>query len=278
MRLVDTSTERLVQLISPPPRYAILSLTWEDDVVLFQDIENDRAHVKHGYAMFQGAVKLARGGGYQYIWIDNCCIDKSSSAELSEAINSMFTWYRKADICYVYLGDISDQMLSPDTRTERLARCHWFWRCWTLQELIAPAYVFLYSREWTRLGKKTDPTWSRLLSEITGISGEALTSQAGFNLASVAQKMSWASRRAATREEDESYSMFGIFGVILAPLYGEGRGSAFRRLQEEIIHKGTDDSVLAWLPKLDVGDLRSATFGPVLAPSPSQFANAGGIV
>jgi hypothetical protein len=33
-------------------------------------------------------------------------IDKLSSAELSEAINSMFRWYQQAGICYAYLSDV----------------------------------------------------------------------------------------------------------------------------------------------------------------------------
>ncbi len=49
----------------------------------------------------------ARARGYPYLWIDSCCIDKTSSAELSEAINSMFDWYSQAAVCYVFLFDVS---------------------------------------------------------------------------------------------------------------------------------------------------------------------------
>ncbi|KAH7016347.1 heterokaryon incompatibility protein-domain-containing protein, partial [Microdochium trichocladiopsis] len=245
MRLVDTATEQLIQLVSPPSRYAILSHTWEEDEVLFQDFEKGRAHERKGYAKFRGAVKLARDECHRYIWIDSCCIDKSSSAELSEAINSMFTWYRKASICYVYLSDVSTFERHPNIR-HQLNRSRWFLRSWTLQELIAAISVHFYSREWTWLGRKNDPTWTYALNELTGIPVEVLQYSEGYKNASVAQKMSWAANREATREEDISYSLFGIFDINMAPLYGEGGASAFRRLQEEIIRRHADDSILAW--------------------------------
>lgn len=52
--------------------------------------------------------KVARDAGYKLVWIDSACIDKSSSAELAEAINSMFDLYRLADVCYVYLVDVPE--------------------------------------------------------------------------------------------------------------------------------------------------------------------------
>jgi hypothetical protein len=55
-----------------------------------------------------------------------CTVDKSSSAELSEAINSMFAWYTNAKVCYAYLQDIS----SAD---DELSDAKWFTRGWTLQ-------------------------------------------------------------------------------------------------------------------------------------------------
>ncbi|KAJ1334014.1 HET domain-containing protein [Microdochium nivale] len=148
MRLIDTAATRLVQVVNPPSRYAILSHTWEDGEVLFEDftrggdIERSAVYDKKGHAKFLGAVKLAREAGFEYIWIDNCCIDKSSSAELSEAINSMFKWYQKSTICFVYLGDYSEQQPIKTIGTSR-----WFRRSWTLQELIAPKNVQFYSRE-----------------------------------------------------------------------------------------------------------------------------------
>lgn len=308
MRLVDTATEQLVQLASPPAQYAILSHTWEHDEVLFHDLAQDggRAQERRGHAKFRGAVKLARDEGYRYIWIDNCCIDKSSSTELSEAINSMFTWYRKASVCYVYLSSVSSTwpreegeeeeetskgaaaaqgtIIDDPAVRQQLSRSRWFLRSWTLQELIAPGCVHFYSREWTRLGAKKDPAWTSILNELTGIPIEVLRSPEAYKNASVAQRMSWAADRQATREEDISYALFGIFDINMAPLYGEGGAGAFRRLQEEIIRRHADDSILAWSPAPhDAKSWSQATNAlhrglSTLAYSPACFRGARDVV
>lgn len=59
------------------------------------------------------------------VGIDSCCIDKSSSAELTEAINSMFKWYREAGLCIVYLSDYDGR--DPEAT---LGKCRWFTRGW----------------------------------------------------------------------------------------------------------------------------------------------------
>ncbi|KAH9846720.1 hypothetical protein C2E23DRAFT_743388, partial [Lenzites betulinus] len=63
--------------------------------------------------------------------------------------------------------------------------------------------------------------------------------------ASVAKRMSWAAERKTTRVEDRAYSLLGIFGVHMSPIYGEGT-NAFLRLQEEIIKHIPDQSIFAW--------------------------------
>jgi hypothetical protein len=70
--------------------------------------------------------------GLQYIWVDTCCIDKSSSAELLEAINSMFKWYQDAKVYYAYLADISKTVEGGFSKTA-FVRSRWFTRGWTLQ-------------------------------------------------------------------------------------------------------------------------------------------------
>lgn len=164
MHLIDTKTRRLIAMPCPPERYAILSHTWDSEEITFQDIVSGQTlKTRPGYAKFDGAIKLAAKDGYELVWIDNCCIDKSSSAELSEAINSMFQWYRQASVCYVYLSDVaaepshlqhagnkSDEEVEsgvtwPESFREQLSQCRWLRRCWTLQELIAPADVEFYS-------------------------------------------------------------------------------------------------------------------------------------
>lgn len=137
MRLLDTRTLKLRDSldIKKGTKYAILSHTWLKNEVLFhhiQDLERPVLEKMDGFAKVKDSCARARADGYDYIWIDTCCIDKSSSAELSEAINSMWTWYRQADICYGLLSDVKNNQ--PNS----INKSRWFKRGWTLQELIAP--------------------------------------------------------------------------------------------------------------------------------------------
>ncbi|KAK6849476.1 hypothetical protein PG995_013309 [Apiospora arundinis] len=232
---------------------------------------------KPGYAKLKGAIDLAREN-YRYLWVDTCCIDKTSSSELSEALNSMFEWYRRAKVCYVYVSDYSLSHGAYDKKGKGpfvLGQSRWFRRSWTLQELIAPSHVVFYSREWKRIGAKTDTTLCQTIASITGISPGVLLEPDGYKAASTAQRMSWAASREATRGEDHAYSLFGIFEINMAPLYGEGPERAFRRLQEEIIRTNTDDSILAWLPSDESSDPRLPS---ALAPSPKCFMRTGAVV
>jgi len=91
---------------SDVPGYAILSHRWEQDEVLFADILSNRYEHKRGFTKIKYACTQALNDGLEFLWVDTCCIDKTSSAELSEAINSMFRWYRDASVCYAYLSDL----------------------------------------------------------------------------------------------------------------------------------------------------------------------------
>ncbi len=201
--------------------------------------------------------------GYDYLWADTVCIDKSSSAELSEAINSMFKWYRQANVAYGYLCDLEDAR----GEASGLEDCRWFSRGWTLQEMIAARNLRFYDRNWVFQGDKT--SLIERLSRITRVDERALR---GGNLRffSVARKMSWASCRETSREEDMAYCLLGIFDINMPLLYGEG-SKAFIRLQEEIIKQFDDESLFAWQSS-DV----SETSG-LLAPSPAVFASSADI-
>jgi hypothetical protein len=87
--------------------YAILSHTWESEEVTFEDLKNSTGKNKAGFKKIQFCAEKAVHNGLRYFWVDTCCIDKSNSVELNEAIISMFRWYRKASICCVYLSDVS---------------------------------------------------------------------------------------------------------------------------------------------------------------------------
>jgi hypothetical protein len=251
MRLLDTATLQLKEFIDDEqPRkmgYAILSHRWEDEEVLFADVQSGQAKSRKGYAKLQGCCRIAREDGFRWVWIDTCCIDKSSSAELSEAINSMFRWYENASVCYAYLSDVQATTFSASaTATAKNpleSPSAWFYRGWTLQELLAPEEVVFYSREWIELGTKR--TLSDALVRWTFIDPLALSKRRQLKSFSVAQRMSWAAKRKTTRLEDEAYSLLGLFDINMPLLYGEGR-RAFARLQEQILARTNDMSILAW--------------------------------
>lgn len=254
MRLINVQSLRLESFpdaLSVPP-YAILSHTWEHDEVLFADLDKAEStswSSKYAARKIHFSVEQAQRDGLGYIWIDNCCIDKTSSAELSESINSMFKWYACARICYAYLADA--RAGTP------IQTCRWFTRGFTLQELIAPREIYFFDRDWQSMGSRTELQTD--LIRITGIDPAlfarrptaddpslALTSLTSLlDSVNVATRMSWASKRSTTRLEDVAYCLLGIFNVNMPLLYGEGIRS-FQRLQEEIIKRSDDMSVLAF--------------------------------
>lgn len=241
MHLVNVKTMKLESFAeSDTPKYAILSHRWQDGEVLFQDMQPGHdATPKAGYAKLAAFCAKAAAAGYGYAWCDTCCIDKSSSAELSESINSMFKWYRDAGVCFAYLYDVEASEVHDDD-SESL-RSEWFTRGWCLQELVAPREVIFFNARWEPLGSRG--TLSRLIHEITGIDAD-VPEGASLSRFSVAQRMAWAADRKTTRGEDVAYSLLGIFGVNMPLLYGEGGERAFRRLQEEIIRQSPDQSIL----------------------------------
>lgn len=166
MRLLNASTYEFHVVLGPrKPKYAILSHTWENDEVLYEDMRDTPKSdwsAKKGYFKIKKACAQALQDGCDFVWIDTCNINKDSSAELSEAINSMFRWYRDATICYAY---ISDSVTGDD---ESFSQCRWLTRGWTLQEMIAPDRVHFYDMNWSFLGSRISLA-THLLSPATGI-------------------------------------------------------------------------------------------------------------
>jgi hypothetical protein len=272
MRLINASTMIVEEFAEPNiPPYGILSHTWEGGEVSYEEMRGSAARNKKGYDKIDKTCKLATADGLAYVWVDTCCIDKSSSAELTEAINSMFQWYKRSATCYVYLSDLK---ASADVSLV-LKHCRWFRRGWTLQELIAPREVSFFDQNWNFKGRK-----AFLLDEIsaiTGIGSTVLNHTSPLSSVTVATRMSWAARRETTREEDAGYCLLGIFDVNMPLLYGEGL-KAFKRLQEEIIKSSCDLSIFAWTTEPSQNGQHTRQYSGILAESAKAFSRSNRII
>ncbi|KAI6118054.1 heterokaryon incompatibility protein-domain-containing protein [Pisolithus sp. B1] len=255
--------------------YAILSHRWEAEVSYQEMIKllkmterkRDEVRQRDGYQKIIKSCELAMRDGYSWLWVDTCCIDKRNSAELSEAINSMYRWYENSQVCYAYLGDVEEPSLPSQRDNSGFSKSkgwpEWFVRGWTLQELVAPKQLEFFNRNWMYIGNKRRlaPTLEKITRIPANILGQGLASER----LSIAQIMSWAAHRQTTRVEDRAYSLMGLFGVSMPMLYGEGE-KAFQRLQLEIMQVSNDQSIFAWDP---YG--RTPRYGNVLADDPSYF-------
>lgn len=241
MRLINTTTLQMKEFGagSDLPQYAILSHVWagEEEEVSYSDMQDpDSARIKPQWHKISQGSRLAKDVGLNWLWIDVPCIDKSSSAELSEAINSMYTWYAHASICLAYLQDV-ESAEDPAAENSSFRNSRWFKRGWTLQELIAPRKVILLDKNWDTIGTRAE--LAPIIEEVTKIDAAVLRSDDISTVfkKSIAERMSWASGRETTRPEDKAYSLMGLFGVHMPVIYGEGCDNAFRRLQLEIIQQ-----------------------------------------
>ncbi|KIV86704.1 hypothetical protein PV11_02302 [Exophiala sideris] len=267
------------------PKYAILSHRWvENEEISLNDFKEGPLRDKSGWAKIQQSCKFAKSLNHDWIWIDTCCIDKSNSEELSEAIKSMYHWYRNAECCLTYLCDVS-----KDSDPSRIFKVkgsskdsEWFRRGWTLQELLAPRQLRFYDMEWNYLG-----TRSQLVNElqtVTGIDIKYLQGGTTFRNACIATRMSWMANRTTKRKEDMAYSMLGIFNLTMPIVYGEDeREHAFERLQELLLGKHYDDSLFAWRIPHDFIGAQSQSWEldgwrrdewGMLAPHPCCFAES----
>ena len=298
MRLLNSQTLEFATFDGDDevPAYAILSHTWGNGEVTFQDMNTGNAASKEGMKKINFAAEQARDDDIGYFWVDTCCIDKTSSSELSESLNSMFSWYQHSTICYVYLSDayivdvsgeawlVDTNFINtygtliaiktaprppPDRLRKEVLGSRWFTRGWTLQELIAPKHLRFYSHGWHFLGLKDD--WAIAIADEIGIPVTALTRFDPQHF-SIAQKMSWAATRQTKRKEDRAYSLLGLFGVYMPMLYGEG-DRAFMRLQEEIMKISDDRSIFCWASLT----APPSTYRGLLARGTIEFAKSNGI-
>ena len=301
MNLLHTATLEIksFEFAAEIPPYAILSHRWEDEEVTYQDMVPSRARGERmkGFAKIRFCAAVAKKQGFTWCWVDSCCIDKTNYPALSESINSMYRWYQKSQVCYVYLSDVpsptgkhksflsalmekgsdSDSVLdlmeeydekNSDFKKwiEKFKGSRWFTRGWTLQELIAPRTVEFYAQDMQLIGTKESLV--HYISEVTLIDIDIMSRPEPERLARipVACRMSWAAGRTTTKKEDMAYCLLGIFNVRMPLLYGEGE-YAFIRLQREIIADSDDKSIFLWRdPSASFSSIRSS-----LADSPVAF-------
>ena len=240
------------QVVSNYFHYVTLSHRWGKLEPLLRDIEGqviyDFKDVTDGFRKLRSFCLTSFRRGYLWAWSDTCCIDKESSAELQEAIGSMFSWYRQSALTLVHLADVSD--------IGTLTSSAWFKRGWTLQELLAPHTMLFFTRDWSlyRDGSSNHKEDSAILGEleqVTGITSQYLTDfHPGIDDAR--SRLQWASTRCTTRPEDIAYSLLGVFSLHIPVLYGESAENALGRLLAEVISKSGDTSILDWVGQSSV--------------------------
>jgi hypothetical protein len=247
------------------PSYAILSHTWGNEEISFVEMQSgdEATRRKAGFKKIENFCTLADEHGFTYGWADSCCIDKRSSAELSEAINSMYRYYYNAAECLVYLEDVPVKGAGSIAQLEAIKSSRWFTRGWTLQELVASNTRRFYACDWSPIEDFAD--FNAVVAGVTGIDALALEYRGMLSSFPVAERMCWAAKRQTTRSEDMAYSLMGLFDVSMPVIYGEGARKSFRRLQNEIMQTSFDQTLFAWRGNYESSGL--------LATSPADFEN-----
>ena len=281
MRLINIRTLQLISFDEAPP-YAILSHRWTDQEMTFERFMKPAQRTGPGFTKIEKFCKLLRKPSFyssmalrpvEWCWVDTCCIDKRSSAELSEAVNSMARWYMYARVCVAYIGDVSSRDVQTNEREAQLGQSTWFTRGWTLQELLFSSYIMFYDRDWSLIPgfNKRTRAGALALSLICGVPEHCLLDGQSVYKESVADRMSWAARRQTTRPEDEAYCLLGLFNINMPLLYGEGSSRAFFRLQKEIVERYDDETLFAWLDRKPAPGDPQREIMPILAPHASWF-------
>jgi hypothetical protein len=266
MRLLNVYTFKFAEFEGKNiPPYAVASHRWCDDEATYVDVLENKNTESAGFKKIRGfcdftktrnerhTMQYVAGRGRQkieWIWIDTCCIDRRSSAEIAENITSMYKYYERSEECYAYLADVTATRRADGTiindRSE-FARSSWFTRGWTLQELLAPSHVLFLSSDWTVLGHKCSQgiqsnnhvpglcrhsAWSGtkdvlnyLISDISGISSGVLGKSVDPRTMRPDEICKWIENRETKKEEDLAYCLLGLFGVFMVPNYGEGENA-----------------------------------------------------
>lgn len=201
--------------------YIALSHTWGEEEITYADVCSGRLE-KAGFRKIEFALSKAEYYGHQYVWIDTCCIDKTSNSELSEAINRMWQWYAQSTLCFVYLTDVE--------KKDQIRYSRWFKRGWTLQELVAPKYLRFFNTTGGYLGDQ-----NALRHEILVACGVDI--RMALDQVPLSERFRWSIDRQTTIGEDASYCMLGLLEVKLIFNYGEDAARARERLFQAVVEE-----------------------------------------
>ncbi|KAL4261349.1 hypothetical protein AB1N83_005612 [Pleurotus pulmonarius] len=241
-------------------QYAILSHRWQQPTsqeLTFDDVFNlsdPSVQAKEGYKKFLAFQENVKADyGCRYIWVDSVCI---SEPDRVASIPLMFSWYRHAYVCVVYLPSSS------------ITKDPWRTRGWTLQEPLAARRIKYVAGDWTFL--KEDPYYSdrttsswkfHVLRESRAgalvLDGHLERSWAGTLVASEATGyipradqapgiFHAMSQRETTKPEDMVYCIYAALDVNIPVHYGEGFDTAFYHLQVECLTRGSNRRLLLW--------------------------------
>lgn len=252
---VDDKTIR--QTVAEYFRYSTLSHTWDAKEPLFHDVLSMSVYdlpTSPTNTKLQKFCVTSRDAGFQWSWSDTCCIDKTDGPVLQESLTSMYHWYHESSLTLIHLkGVLSPLEANPnlDPLLDALIHCIWNTRAWTLQECFASTVIRFYTEDWKPYlrdinvsNDKPHPAVMRQMALATGVETQVLASlRPGSN--NVREKLRLASNRVATRQEDTAYSLFGILGVSMPAIYGEGH-KALGRLLEAVLYRSGDATILAW--------------------------------
>ncbi|THU97859.1 hypothetical protein K435DRAFT_661938, partial [Dendrothele bispora CBS 962.96] len=238
-RLVEAQSLTIVEFgeddIVPP--YAILSHRWLDgEEVVLSELSNnigEETKLKSGYRKIDAACRLVIKSGLRYLWVDTCCMDHDDPDDVTLNIKQMYIYYANAEICYAYLWDVHGWQFHESD---------WFYRGWTLQELLAPREVVFFDKDWTRVGCKHELSIRDKVSPVTMIPLDVLCGQKPIRDVEPIERMTWAIDRATSKEEDQAYCLLGLLGVSMEPRYREGVRESFRRLRAAFVNAYPDQT------------------------------------
>ncbi|OJA19035.1 hypothetical protein AZE42_08183, partial [Rhizopogon vesiculosus] len=267
MKYANLGMERIEKAVTTFFRYAMLSHRWEGKEPPLYEVQDNNVYELNpveGIVKLQSFCKVARDRGHRWAWSDTCCIDKNNNIELQQSVNSMFVWYRHSALTIIYLSDVL-----PSSKSGALAKSAWNSRGWTVQEFLAPKVILFYQKDWALYlddrssNHKESTTIMQELGDATGINAQALVDFRP-EMRGAREKLQWSAKRVTTFQEDIAYSLFGIFGVHLSPIYGEKKENALGRLLQEIIAQSGDITSLDWVGK-------SSTFNSCLPASITSY-------